>query len=191
MHTLSLIRTHNDREVPVAGVYLIDPAHTSVEFIARHLMITRVRGRFSDVVGTITIDEIPERSHVEVDIDVASIATGIADRDVHLRGDDFLQVLEHPTMSFRSTRVDASVANSWLVIGDLTVRGITRPVSLQVEFDGASSSPTGDQRISFSAAAEVDREEWGLTWNVPLETGGVLVGRQVRIELNVQAVAVS
>jgi polyisoprenoid-binding protein YceI len=190
MHTLSILRTHRDREIPVAGVYLIDPAHTSVEFVARHLMITRVRGRFADVSGVITIDEVPERSHVEVEVNVASIATGIADRDVHLRGDDFLQVVEHPTMTFRSTRVDASESDSWLVTGDLTVRGIARPVRLQVEFDGAGSSPAGDQRISFSAAAEVDREQWGLTWNLPLESGGVLVGKQVRIELSVQAVAV-
>jgi polyisoprenoid-binding protein YceI len=189
MRTLSIVRTHDDRDIPVAGVYTIDPAHTSVEFVGRHLMITKVRGRFPEVSGTITIDDEPERSHVEVEIGVASIDTGNTDRDNHLRSADFFDVDHHPTMSFKSTKVEASGSGTWLVTGDLTVRDVTRPVTLQVDFDGAGSSPVGDERISFSAAAEVDREDWGLTWNMALETGGVLVGKKVRIELNVQAVA--
>ena len=189
MRTLSIIRTHDDRDVPVAGVYTIDPAHTSVEFVGRHLMITKVRGRFPDVSGTITINDEPERSHVEVEINVAKIDTGNADRDAHLRSADFFDVDNHPTMSFTSTKVEASRSQTWLLTGDLTVRGITRPVTLQVDFDGAGTSPIGDRRISFSAAADVDREDWGLTWNMALDTGGVLVGKTARVELNVQAVA--
>ena len=189
MRTLSIIRTHDDRDIPAAGAYAIDPAHTSVEFVGRHLMITKVRGRFPAVSGTITIEDDPERSHVEVEVHVASIDTGNADRDAHLRSADFFDVDTHPTMTFRSTGVEARDDRTWAVAGDLTVRGVTLPVTLQVDFDGAGTSPIGDERISFSAATEVDREDWGLTWNMALETGGVLVGKKVRIELNVQAVA--
>ena len=186
---LSIVRTHDDREIPVSGEYAIDPAHTSVEFVGRHLMITKVRGRFPNVSGAVTIDQEPERSHVEVSIEVASIDTGNADRDAHLRSADFFDADQFPTIGFRSTKVEAGTSGSWAVTGDLIVRDVTRPITLQVDFDGASPSPAGDQRIAFSAAAEVDREDWGLTWNMGLETGGVLVGRKVRIELNVQAVA--
>ena len=187
--TLSILRTHDDREIPVAGVYTVDPMHTTVEFIGRHLMITKVRGRFPEVSGTITIDDEPERSHVEVELQVASIDTGIADRDAHLRSGDFFNADEYPTITFRSTKVEAGRSGTWAVTGDLTVRDVTHPITLQVDFDGANASPMGDERIAFSAASEVDREDWGLTWNVALETGGVLVGKKVRIELNVQAVA--
>lgn len=190
MRTLAIVRTHDERDIPIAGIYAIDPAHTSVEFVARHLMITKVRGRFPEVSGTITIDEEPERSHVDVEITVASLDTGNVDRDQHLLSEDFFHADAHPRMSFTSTRVEASDSATWHVTGDLTVRGIARPVTLQVDFDGASTSPIGDERISFSAAAEIDREDWGLTWNMGLETGGVVVGKKVRIELNVQAVAV-
>jgi polyisoprenoid-binding protein YceI len=186
---LNILRAHHDLEIPVAGEYVIDPAHTSVEFIGRHLMITKVRGRFADVSGTITVDDEPERSHVEVAIKVASIETGDPRRDDHLRSPDFFDAEKYPTITFRSTKVEPMTSDSWTVTGDLIVRGVTRPVTLQVEFDGASASPFGDERIAFSAAAEVDREDWGLNWNVALETGGVLVGKKVRIELNVQAVA--
>jgi polyisoprenoid-binding protein YceI len=186
---LSILRTRDDREIPVAGTYAIDPTHTSVEFIGRHLMITKVRGRFPEVTGTITIDDEPQRSHVEVEIEVATVDTGNADRDGHLRSPDFFNSDKYPTISFRSTKVDAGASGTWAVTGDLTVRDVTRSVTLEVDFDGANASPFGDERIAFSAAADVDREDWGLTWNVGLEAGGVLVGKKVRIELNVQAVA--
>jgi polyisoprenoid-binding protein YceI len=187
--TLSILRTHDDREIPVAGVYAIDPMHSTVEFIGRHLMITKVRGRFTDVSGIITIDDEPEKSHVEVELQVASVDTGIPDRDGHLRSADFFNADEFPTITFKSTKVEAGKSGTWDVTGDLTVRDVTRPITLEVDFDGANASPMGDERIAFSAAAEVDREDWGLTWNVALETGGVLVGKKIRIELNVQAVA--
>jgi polyisoprenoid-binding protein YceI len=187
---LSILRTHDDREIPVAGVYTIDPAHTSVEFVGRHLMITKVRGRFPEVSGTITIEEEPQHSRVDVEIKVASVETGNSDRDNHLRSPDFFDVEQYPAITFRSTNVEATRGGTWAVTGDLTVRDVTRPVTLQVDFDGAGASPIGDERISFSAATEVDREDWGLTWNMALETGGVLVGKKARIELNVQAVAV-
>ena len=185
---LSVLRTYEDREIPVAGEYAIDAAHSSVEFIGRHLMITKVRGRFPAVSGAITIDEVPERSRVEVEIDVASIDTGNDQRDEHLRSPDFFHVEQHPTITFKSTKVEPGKSDTWAVTGDLTVRDVTRPVTLEVEFEGANASPFGDQRVAFSASTEVDREDWGLTWNVALETGGVLVGKKVRIELNVQAI---
>jgi polyisoprenoid-binding protein YceI len=188
--TVSVLRTHDDRAIPVAGVYDIDGAHTSVEFVGRHLMITKVRGRFSDVRGRITIGEVPEDSHVDVEIGTASLSTGNADRDAHLRSGDFFDVERYPTITFTSTRVTALPDATWEVDGDLTVRDTTRAVTLQVDFDGADISPIGDERVGFSAATDVNREDFGLTWNLGLETGGVLVGKTARIELAVQAIAV-
>jgi polyisoprenoid-binding protein YceI len=187
--TVSVLRTRDDRLIPVAGVYDIDGAHTSVEFVGRHLMITKVRGRFSDVRGRITIGEEPENSHVEVEIGVASLSTGNDDRDAHLKSEDFFDVEHYPTITFASTAVRPRRENTWELVGDLTVRGTTRSVSLQVDFDGGGVSPMGDERIGFSAATDVNREDFGLTWNVALETGGLLVGKTARIELAVQAIA--
>jgi len=186
---VSVIRTYDDREIPAAGVYDIDPAHTAVEFVGRHLMITKVRGRFTDVRGRITIAEEPENSHVEVEIGVASVSTGNDDRDAHLKSGDFFDAEHYPTITFASTAVRERPDNTWEVDGDLTVHGVTRPVQLQVDFDGGGPSPFGDQRIGFSAATDVNREDFGLTYNMVLESGGVLVGKTARIELSVQAVA--
>jgi polyisoprenoid-binding protein YceI len=187
--TVSVLRTHDDRVIPVPGTYEIDGAHTSVEFVGRHLMITKVRGRFSDVQGRITIGQDPEDSSVTVEIGAASVSTGNADRDTHLRSADFFDTESYPTITFTSTRVTALPDATWEIVGDLTVRGTTEAVVLQVDFDGATASPFGDERIGFSAATNVNREDFGLTWNVGLETGGVLVGKTARIELSVQAVA--
>ena len=186
---VNVIRTYDDRQIPAAGVYDIDPAHTAVEFVGRHLMITKVRGRFTDVRGRITIAEEPENSHVEVEIGVASVSTGNDDRDAHLKSADFFDVEHYPTITFASTEVRPLHDNSWELVGDLTVRDTTKPVTLQVDFDGGGASPMGDERIGFSAATDIDREDFGLTWNVALETGGLLVGKNVRIELAVQAIA--
>ena len=189
--TVSVLRTRDDRVIPVAGVYEIDGAHTSVEFVGRHLMITKVRGRFSAVRGQITIAEDPKDSHVEVEIDAASVSTGNDDRDAHLKSGDFFDVEHYPTITFASTGVKPLRDNTWEVVGDLTVHGTTKPVTLQVDFDGGGASPMGDERVGFSAATEVNREDFGLTWNVALETGGFLVGKTARIELAVQAIAAS
>src|SRR5438132_13276009 len=154
--TVNVLRTRDDRVIPVAGVYEIDGAHTSIEFVGRHLMITKVRGRFSDVRGQITIDEEPTKSHVEVEIGVASVSTGNDDRDAHLRSGDFFDVEHYPAITFASTAVRARPDNTWEVDGDLTVHDVTRPVQLQVDFDGGGPSPFGDQRIGFSAATDVN-----------------------------------
>ncbi len=183
-----IVRQYKGYEIPAAGSYTIDAAHTSVEFVARHLMITKVRGRFSEVSGTITIEDEPELSHVEVEIGMASVDTGNGDRNAHLRSADFFDVENHPAMSFRSSGLQKTKSGKFQLTGELTIRGVTRPVAFDVEFDGATPSPFGDERIAFTAEAEVNREDWGLTWNVALEAGGVLVSKTARIEISVQAV---
>ena len=188
MATAVLTRQHDGRTVPTPGTYVLDPSHTTVEFVGRHLMITKVRGRFTGFSGGFTIAERPEDSSVEVEIDAATVDSSDQRRDEHLRSPDFLDVERFPKLTFRSTGVEAGSDGHWSVRGDLTVRDVTRPVDLDVEFDGAETTPWGEGRLGFSAATEVNREDWGLTWNQALETGGMLVGKRVRIELNVEAV---
>jgi polyisoprenoid-binding protein YceI len=184
----TLVRDHDGHPVPASGSYEIDPSHTTVEFVARHLMISKVRGRFTGVSGVVDIAERPEDSSVEVAIDASSVQTDDERRDGHLRSPDFFDVERYPTLTFRSAGVEPRPDGTWKVAGELTVREATPPVDLDVEFEGAGADPWGQERIGFSAAADVDREEWGLTWNQALEAGGVLVGRKVRIELAVEAV---
>ncbi|HET6952566.1 MAG TPA: YceI family protein [Acidimicrobiales bacterium] len=183
----TLTRTVDGAELPVPGTYAIDTSHSAVEFAVRHLGLAKVRGRFRAFDGVIEIEGRSEESTVTVDVDLASIDTGEPTRDEHLRANDFLDVPNHPTMSFRSTRVTGA-GTSWTVEGDLTLRGVTNPVTLAVTFEGAGSDPWGGRRIAFSASGEIDRERWGMTWNQALETGGFIVGRKVRLELEVEAV---
>jgi polyisoprenoid-binding protein YceI len=181
-------REYQGVQVPQPGTYSLDKGHTTIEFVGRHLMITKVRGRFTDFDGQIVIGEAPEDSSVDVTINTASVDTSDEKRDGHLRGEDFLDVEKYPVMTFRSTKVDLGRGGSAKLTGDLTIKDVTRPVTLDVEFDGAQADPWGGQRLGFSASTEIDREDWGLTWNVALETGGVLVGKKIRLELNVEAV---
>jgi polyisoprenoid-binding protein YceI len=189
--TQPLVRNHQGQEIPVPGTYSIDTSHSSVEFVGRHLGLAKVRGRFTKFGGDIQIAETPEDSSVEVDIDVASVESADARRDEHLRSPDFFHVDEHPSMVFKSTTVTPVDAGTWEVSGDLTIRGVTRPVVLHTEFEGAENSPFGDQRVGFSATTEVNREDWDLGWNVVLESGGLLVGKKIKIELNIEAVRAS
>jgi polyisoprenoid-binding protein YceI len=182
------IRQYRGAPVPVAGQYDLDQAHSTVEFVARHLMITKVRGRFADFSGVVNIAEVPEDSSVEVTIDAASVQTSQEQRDAHLRSADFLDVENHRTLTFKSTGVQLADDGTWKVSGNLTIVGVTRPVVLDVEFDGANTTPWGTQAVAFSAATEIDREDWGLTYNQALEAGGVVVSKKVRIELNVEAI---
>ena len=186
--TTTFTRDHQGVQVPQAGTYSLDKGHSTIEFVGRHLMITKVRGRFTEFDGQIAIGDEPADSSVEVTIDVASVESSDEKRDGHLRSPDFLDVENYPTITFRSTKVDMGRDGRVEVTGDLTVKGVTRPVTLDVEFDGAQADPWGGQRLGFSAHTEIDRENWGLTWNVALETGGVLVGKKIRLELNVEAV---
>jgi polyisoprenoid-binding protein YceI len=181
-------RPYRGTVVPIPGTYDLDAAHTTVEFIARHLMITKVRGRFGSFSGVVHVAEVPEESSVEVTIDAASVDTNQAQRDDHLRSPDFLDVDQYPTLTFKSTSVDLHEDGHWSVTGDLTVHGTTRPVVLDVEFEGANTTPWGTKAVAFSASAEIDREDFGLTYNQVLESGGVVVGKKVRIEINVEAV---
>lgn len=183
---MELTRVIDGRQVPAAGVWTIDPTHTQAEFVARHLMVTKVRGGFDDISGTIVVGEDPSESKVEVTIQMASVSTGTADRDAHLTSEDFFDVENHPTMTFVSTGVEPS-GSSWKLTGDLTVRDITRPVALDFEFLGISTDPWGNAKAAFSASTELNREDWGLTWNVALEGGGVLVSKKATIEIEVQA----
>ncbi len=172
---------------PEPGTYKIDSSHSMIEFVARHLMVTKVRGRFGDFSGEIVVGDTPEDSAVNVTIQATSIDSGEEKRDEHLRSTDFLDVENFPTLEFHSTKVEQS-SGGLKVEGDLTVKDVTRPVVLDATFDGSFGDPWGGQRIGFSASTEVDREDWGLTWNVALESGGVLVSKKVKIELSVAAV---
>jgi len=184
----SLLRSHQGHDIPASGVYTIDTSHSAVEFVGRHLGLAKVRGRFNQFDGNITIANVPEESSVEVEIDVASIESADQRRDEHLRSADFFDVESHPKMTFRSTKVEAAGDGEWDVTGDLTIRDVTKPVVLHVEFEGGENSPFGDQRIGFSASTDVNREDWGLGWNVVLESGGLLVGKKIKIELSVEAI---
>lgn len=177
-------------QLPTPGRYAIDPVHSAVTFVVRHLMVSRVRGRLNRFEGAITAAERPEDSAVEVTIDASSIDTGDDQRDGHLRSPDFLDVERFGQIRFRSTGVRPLGGDRFAVDGDLTLRDVTRPVVLDVIYAGAARDPWGGERIGFSASTEINREDWGLTWNQALETGGVLVGKTVRIELEVEATRV-
>lgn len=174
--------------LPEPGDWQLDPVHTSVEFVARHLMVSKVRGRFTGVTGTIHVAEDPAESWVEVEIDTSTVATGDEKRDEHLRSPDFFDVERYPKITFRSTKLEGESPGRFLVHGDLTVHGVSRPVSLEAEYHGWTQSPFGDQRAGFSATTEVNREDFGLTWNVAIESGGVLVGKKVRLDFEIEAV---
>ena len=168
--------------------YAVDPAHTTVEFIVRHLMITKVRGRFTGVAGTIELEpgsDVP--SGVQAHIDTATIDTREPQRDTHLRSADFLEAEKHPALEFVSTRIKGTPGD-FTIHGNLTIHGITREIALKGEFEGRVTDPWGGQRIGYSASTTINRKDFGLTWNATLETGGVVVGDQVRIELNVEAI---
>ncbi len=177
---------------PGTTTWKIDPAHSLVEFAARHMMITTVKGRMADVQGTLVIDEQdPTRSEARVEIAAASIDTRSADRDTHLRSPDFLDVDEHPTLLFVARDVRGASArpgSTFQVAGELTIRGVTREVTLDATYEGKGQDPWGGERVSFSATTKIDRRDFGLTWNAALEAGGVLVSNDIRITLEVQAV---
>jgi polyisoprenoid-binding protein YceI len=187
---LDLLRrlSQTGQGLPAPGEWTIDPAHTNVGFVARHMMISKVRGRFKEVTGRINVAEAPEDTRVDITVDAASIDTGMPMRDDHLRSPDFLDVANHPELRFRSTKLEQSDERSFKLDGELTIRGITRPVTLDLDYLGAAKDPSGKWRVAFEARAEIDREEFGLTWNQPLETGGVLIGKRVALEIEAQAV---
>ncbi|HCU13168.1 MAG TPA: polyisoprenoid-binding protein [Gemmatimonadetes bacterium] len=176
---------------PAAGTktqWKLDPTHTTVEFSAKHLMITTVKGRIADIEGTITIDEKnPRNSSVEATLKTASIDTRTDQRDDHLRSGDFLNVEKYPEIKFRSTSIDGD-RKAFKLTGELTIRDVTRPITLDVEFEGQTKDPWGGERVGFSAKGKIDRRDFGLTWNQVLEAGGVAVGNEIKIGIEVEAV---
>ncbi len=183
-------RTWNGVTIPEAGSFSIDAAHTRVGFVARHMMVSKVRGSFTDVAGTVVIADEPASSSVDVTIQTASFTTGAPDRDAHVKSGDFLDVEKYPTLTFVSRLVKDFDDNEFVLVGDLTVRGVTREVELKAEFEGVARSPWGAEVIGFSATGEIDREEFGITWNAALETGGVLVSEKITLEFEVSAIKV-
>ncbi len=173
---------------PATITWKIDPAHSSAEFKVKHMMISNVKGSFSGINGTLTEDTSdPTRSHVEATIPIETLSTGDAGRDTHLKSGDFFDHEQHPVMTFKSTRVEKKGAEEYAVTGDLTIHGTTRPVTFQVEGPSTpGKDPWGNTRIGLSATGKINRKDFGLTWNAALETGGVLVGEDIQISLEVQ-----
>jgi polyisoprenoid-binding protein YceI len=181
------LRVVDGVQLPAAGTYVLDPAHTRIGFVARHLMVTKVRGQFADFTGSITVGEDLASSTAEATMQAASIETGVADRDTHLRSGDFLEIEKYPTVSFANAKVVSGKGTDFTVTGDLTIKGVTKPVTLAVELDGVAKDPWGNEKLAVSARTEIDREDFGMTWNVALETGGVLVSKKIVLEIEAQA----
>jgi polyisoprenoid-binding protein YceI len=173
----------------LTGTWDLDTSHTRLGFAARHAMVATVRGSFGIFSGVIALDAAdPTRSSAEVEIDATSITTGNAQRDAHLRSPDFLDVETYPTITFRSTSAEVVGADEYRLHGELTIKDQTRPVVLDLEFQGSSTDPYGNARAGFEGRTTINRKDWGLTWNVTLETGGILVGEKVKVELDVSAI---
>jgi polyisoprenoid-binding protein YceI len=183
-----LVRNVAGVEVPLAGTYTLDKSHSTVGFVVRHLMVSKVRGSFGDFEGTIVVGEEPAQSSVTATIQTATVDTRDEQRDGHLKSPDFFDAVKFPTMTFASTKVVPVRGSDWKVEGDLTIRGVTKPVVLDVEFNGAGGDPYGGKRFGFSATTEIDRDEFGMTFNMALETGGVMVSKNVRIEIEGEAI---
>ena len=171
------------------GTWNVDPSHSAIAFSVRHMVVSKTRGRFNKWSGQLRFDAgNPSASSVEVDIDPASLDTGDAQRDAHLRSPDFFDVEKFPTASFRSSKVEVAGEDRYLVTGNLTVHGITQPVVLDVTYEGSGKDPWGGERAGFSATTTIDRKHFGLEWNKALETGGLLVGEKVELNLEIEAV---
>ena len=184
---MSATRTVSGVELPAAGIWQIDPSHAEVGFVGRHFGLTKIRGRFTGAAGTVVIADDPAASSVEVTIDMRSVSSGDQSRDDHLRSADFFDVENHPTATYRSTGV-AFDGTSGTVDGELTIKGVTCPARLQVDYLGHAADPWGNDRAVFSATSRIKREDWGLTWNMLLEAGGLLVSKEITIEIEVELI---
>jgi polyisoprenoid-binding protein YceI len=179
-------REYEGVSVPPAGTYELDPAHTVVGFVARH-MLSKVRGQFTEFTGTIQVGESPQDSAVDVEVKTGSITTHTEKRDEHLMSGDFLEIEKHPVLTFKSTAVRPTGGASFELEGDLTIKGITRPVTLSGEFLGWGPNMQGEPMLAASAKTTIDREDWDMTWNMAVETGGFLVSKKVDLEIEVEA----
>jgi polyisoprenoid-binding protein YceI len=173
----------------LTGTYSVDPTHTRIGFVARHAMVTKVRGSFNDFEGSGYFDAAnPANSKLQLTIKAASVDTGNADRDAHLRSNDFLDMDTYPQITFASTGVEPVGSDSYRVTGDLTIKGVTRSVTVDFEYTGTAVDPYGNQRIGFEGTTTVNRKDWGVNWNAALEAGGVLVSEKVTLEFDVSAI---
>jgi polyisoprenoid-binding protein YceI len=173
----------------LTGTYTLDPVHSRLGFVARHAMVTKVRGSFTEVEGKGFFDAAdPSRSWLEVTIQAASIDTGNETRDAHLRSNDFFDMENHPEIRFVSTGVEQLDGSSYRVTGDLTIKGVTRPISIDLEYSGSAVDPYGNTRIGLEGSTAVNRRDWGINWNAALDAGGVLVSEKVTLELDISAV---
>ena len=173
----------------LTGTYTVDPAHTRIGFVARHAMVTKVRGSFDEFAGTAVLDGAnPANSRVEVTIEAASIDTRNAQRDEHLRSNDFLAMQEYPKITFASTGVRQAGETTFEVTGDLTIKGVTNEITIPFEFEGAAKDPFGNERVGFEGSVTINRRDYGVTWNAALEGGGVLVSDKVTLEFEISAI---
>jgi polyisoprenoid-binding protein YceI len=173
----------------LTGTWTIDPSHSRLGFVARHAMVTKVRGHFEKFEGAVEVNgDSPVTSSVRVSADIDSITTGDEQRDGHLRSADFFEVDTHPTLDFASTAIEHVGGDEYRVTGDLSIRGVSNPVTLELTYTGTARDPFGNERIGFEGATEINRKDWGLTWNAALETGGILVGDKIKIELDISAI---
>jgi polyisoprenoid-binding protein YceI len=173
----------------LTGTYTLDPAHTRIGFVARHAMVTKVRGAFNEFEGTATLDGAnPANSSVQVTINADSIDTRNAQRDGHLRSNDFLSMEEYPHITFSSTGVRQADESTFEVTGDLTIKGVTNSITVPFTFEGAAKDPFGNERVGFDGSVTINRKDYGITWNAALETGGVLVSDKVTLEFEVSAI---
>ena len=184
----TLTREYEGTVIPVAGTYAFDATHTQIGFWVRHMMVAKVRGRFAPPTGTFTIADDPAQSKVEVEVDWTTIDTNDPNRDAHLRSADFLDEAKKPTLRFVSTSVRHASGDNWVLEGDLTINDITKPVTLDLEVNGVGQDPWGNVKVGFTATTVVNREDFGLTYNAALETGGVLIGKEIHVEIDVEAV---
>jgi polyisoprenoid-binding protein YceI len=173
----------------ISGDYTLDTSHSRLGFSARHAMVTTVRGHFKEFSGTAHVDTAnPAASKVEVSIEASSIDTGNADRNGHLVSADFFEVESHPKLTFVSTQVERADETTWVITGDLTIKGVSKPVTIEFEQTGSARDPFGNLRVGFEGSTTINRKDWGLTWNAALETGGVLVSDRIKLEFDISAI---
>ncbi len=186
---MATTRTITGVELPAAGVWTVDPSHAEVGFVGRHFGLTKVRGRFTGVEGTVTIADDPAESSIDVTIDMATVSSGDDARDDHLRSADFFDVAHHPTATFRSSGLGLGVDGTTASLtGQLTIKNVTRPVTLDVDYLGQATDPWGNERSVFSATGRINREDWGLTWNMVLDSGGLIVSKEIALEIEVELI---
>lgn len=171
----------------LTGSYTIDPSHSRIGFVARHAMVTKVRGGFNEFAGSFVVADDVARSNAEVTIQADSVDTRSADRDAHLRSNDFFAMEQHPEIRFVSTAIEQVSDTEYRVTGDLTLRGVTKPVTIGLEYTGSATDPWGNTRVGFEGTTTVNRKDWGLVWNTPLDGGGLLVSEKVTLEFEVSA----